>query len=1432
MDAETPVDDEQGRSSSPSSTRLRSTAPRHDDRPVVSEPAADPYDMFSSDPASDTPVAAPQPHPQPIPRTTDERATGTLHSSSSSAAAEAAPPTSPRSSSSSASGASSDPSLSRMLHESNPEQLDTLEPAASRTSPISVGISFDGGHRSSDASPSSNRRSEFARRRNYDDFISNGVDPADRRHAPARHANNDDDDNNMNNHHDGDEDDSSNHSNNNNNDDDDDDHPALRTSATDQAETESGAETDAQAAGSSDAERSTRTRVKVYTLSDDSVWVDQGTGHVTCERQEANLWDIIVRSENPEQSELLRSRVTTEDIYRRQQQTLIVWNDSADNQNLALSFQERSGCWDMWNQLSWLQGLDPNRDPTDDDAQDASTRAATNGNRNHDEDGDLGISTLRQNGDTVFMQDHSDEADTFEDVENAHAFAFPTIALDNLAEVVLFLSRPQPIVKRDLIVTTILNTPALAKLVDLFKQCEDLEMTESLHQLHLVFKYLIQLNDNNLFEVLFSEPHVMHVIGALEYEPDMVERPRHRDYLNTTSVFKQIIPITKPGIVAKIHQSFRVQYIRDFALPRQLDDPTANSLNSFVFFTNTDIASALHNDEEFMAELFRLLKEPELTDTERKDLVQFLEEFCNLSRSLQVHERPQAFQSLVDKGILQVVMTSLQHADPSIRKCASEILGYITLVDPDLIRRYIVAERWPAQSGRAPLTMAQRRAQLPQASQLLKLLAERVLQDDDIGIVGQLTEVLRSLCESTLQSEHMVAFFADCVPVLTQAIMSAIPNATAILAQLIATVNAGNAATAGQHVATPLLRNDSISSVATISLGAGMDNNSTDGIPELVRSSNSSSATSQDASSAAGAASPMRGGSTPRVVSGSGSVTPVPLEATQPVIASLPTTQPASLESLAPASPVSIAALSIPSDIPLFDVDSVHPVTSVAFNHILELFISCLQQTSVCRQLYPSLQQDDFLAHVALLLYCKQKFVALAALRLLKNVFVCRRDENILQYLASNGLFFPLVDMLVRNGDRYNLMNSALIDFFNLIKLANVRFLLSHIVQHYESHLANIHYVPTFREMIELFRSSNSPPAPQEQTPLRSRFREADDQDAWFDEDQDDFVKQSPPARGTSPTNDDDKDDFLDRREFHARHQRRSSSSAIELISNYRADDEDEEDEEDGFVRLKLPAASPGTTKTGSSPGGTPIVGALRLAFSVGAGSGLSNPSNAPPLSPPIKSGGISIATSLDHRPPALHEPEGHSSPANAATSSGGANVLVPEHDNRHNHHGTTSSNAVDLDAALVHLPHGRSLSPPITRFGAGASPPPSAVRFSHSPGNSPPLGLLPEPHIPIAVKRSFHALTADDHLSPPSGALASPHSSSHQPSETSPGRGRPAPTATSPPAGAPAASSTTSPSSTSSPSATSSTSAAVASTPEESFSASTKRPRLDTTAV
>ena len=111
----------------------------------------------------------------------------------------------------------------------------------------------------------------------------------------------------------------------------------------------------------------TRHRVKLYEQNAERLWDDKGIGHVSSTYVERLKGiSLVVRSDaDGYGSLLLDSKIQPDTAYQKQQETLIVWSEG-DNFDLALSFQEKAGCDEIWEKICSVQGKDPSVDFTQD----------------------------------------------------------------------------------------------------------------------------------------------------------------------------------------------------------------------------------------------------------------------------------------------------------------------------------------------------------------------------------------------------------------------------------------------------------------------------------------------------------------------------------------------------------------------------------------------------------------------------------------------------------------------------------------------------------------------------------------------------------------------------------------------------------------------------------------------------------------------------------------------------------------------------------------------------------------------------------------------------------------------------------------------------------------------------------------------------------
>uniref|UniRef100_A0A673B711 Serine/threonine-protein phosphatase 4 regulatory subunit 3 n=1 Tax=Sphaeramia orbicularis TaxID=375764 RepID=A0A673B711_9TELE len=693
----------------------------------------------------------------------------------------------------------------------------------------------------------------------------------------------------------------------------------------------------------------TRRRVKVYTLNEDRQWDDRGTGHVSSTFVERLKGiSLLVRAES-DGSLLLESKISPNTAYQKQQDTLIVWSE-ADNYDLALSFQEKAGCDEIWEKICQVQGKDPAVDITQDPIDES-------------------------------------EEERFEEIpETSHLVELPPCELSRLEEiadlVTSVLSSP---IRREKLALALMSEGYIKKLLGLFRVCEDLDNREGLHHLYEIVRGVLFLNKAALFEVMFSDDCIMDVVGCLEYDPALVQPKRHREFLTKTAKFKEVIPITDSELRQKIHQTYRVQYIQDIILPTPsvFEENFLSTLTSFIFFNKVEIVSMLQEDEKFLTEVFAQLTDEATEDSKRRELVNFVKEFCAFSQTLQPQNRDAFFKTLANLGILPALEIVMGMDDLQVRAAATDIFSYLVEFSPSMVREFVMQE--PQQTDDDVL--------------LINVVIKQMICDSDpeLGGAVQLMGLLRTLIDpenmlastnKTEKTEFLSFFYKYCMHVLT----------------------------------APLLANTAHDKTSKgdvfFTLTCVID------VSDLQE--------------------------------GSAKINPVCPDNFQ---------------------------------------------TAQLLALILELLTFCVEHHTYHIKTY--IMNKDLLRRVLVLMNSKHTFLALCALRFMRRI-IGLKDEYYNRYIIKGNLFEPVINALLDNGTRYNLLNSAIIELFEFIKVEDIKSLIAHIVDNFYKALESIEYVQTFKGLKGRYEQEKD-----RQSQRLNRYRRDarsldEDEELWFNDDDDD----------------------------------------------------------------------------------------------------------------------------------------------------------------------------------------------------------------------------------------------------------------------------------------------------------------------------------------
>lgn len=425
-----------------------------------------------------------------------------------------------------------------------------------------------------------------------------------------------------------------------------------------------------------------RKRVKVYELRDQD-WFDRGTGFCAVQTI-SDEGEIIVGSEEDPKTELLKIAIKKDDNYQKQQDTLIVWTDPDNGQDMALSFQEAEGCGVVWDTINEAQSQIEGyvRPPV---LQSLDLPPPTLGELET-------IETILRNGSNT---------------QGA----------------------------RDVVVKHLISDGYLLKLLRQVETAEDLQSIEDLHRLCTIMKQLVLYNDNQIVECLIQDEVFEWAVGALEYDPDFPHhKANHREFLSNSSRFKEVVHITDDDIRRKIHYTYRLQYLKDVALARVLDDQSFSLFNSLIYFHQIDIVQHIASNGPLLQELFSIIGSRETPMTKKKDAIAFIQQSCQIAKTLQAPCRASLYHNMINAGLFGAVNFALQHRDSVVRVAGTDIL--VAIIDHDMLMMRNTIYK-SANEHMSPMT---------------DTLIDLLLVETDVGVKAQVADAIKVLLDSNPNS--------------------------------------------------------------------------------------------------------------------------------------------------------------------------------------------------------------------------------------------------------------------------------------------------------------------------------------------------------------------------------------------------------------------------------------------------------------------------------------------------------------------------------------------------------------------------------------------------------------------------------------------------------------------------------------------------------
>uniref|UniRef100_A0A8C0UQZ5 Serine/threonine-protein phosphatase 4 regulatory subunit 3B-like n=1 Tax=Cyanistes caeruleus TaxID=156563 RepID=A0A8C0UQZ5_CYACU len=141
-----------------------------------------------------------------------------------------------------------------------------------------------------------------------------------------------------------------------------------------------------------------------------------------------------------------------------------------------------------------------------------------------------------------------------------------------------------------------------------------------------------------------------------------------------------------------------------------------------------------------------------------------------------------------------------------------------------------------------------------------------------------------------------------------------------------------------------------------------------------------------------------------------------------------------------------------------YEIDNYQTAEKLA--SVLQLLSFCVERHKHHMKIY--IIKKNLLRRALVLLKSKHKFLALSALRFMRKI-IGLKDDLYNRYITKRKLFEPVVNAVLDNRNRSNLLQSALAELFEFIRVQDIQLLIAHIVENFSDALESVKYIPTFQ---------------------------------------------------------------------------------------------------------------------------------------------------------------------------------------------------------------------------------------------------------------------------------------------------------------------------------------------------------------------------------
>ena len=513
-------------------------------------------------------------------------------------------------------------------------------------------------------------------------------------------------------------------------------------------------------------------RVKLYLLNENGQWDDKGIGYVFLanEIQEESNFDggfenstatkmdkkLIMLKETTNET-IFNIDILKENIeFHNQRGTILTWKKmgSLDEDNIAISFQEKEGIAEIFKNIKIINGIILE----DEDFFEEETPF------------EVFREVTTENLPNIYREippdmDDSKIQDLVNYLEGTNCEFIKKLGL-------LLNSEEKKIeeVKSSLSLNSLETDVSLINNKDNYKESIN-EITEkiinmgegergnsessnkaaffneNINYIFNIVKNMILYGNKALLELLFDDDNYLISFGALEYDNQSYKIIPHRKYFTEIVKFKNPLNLKDPILIQRIKQNLRLTYLRDTALGRVINENTNKSINLIIQMNYSEIIQFFINNTDFLKVLFSQMESEEISV--KKDALLLLTELMSFSKNV-ASSRVTFNEVLCENGILPILSKLIeQNSKNNENDSISELINinvveiFISILSsvPVLIRQYLVDNE-----GKT-------------LSQLTNLL----LFHDNFPIKYEISQIFKTLIEGEGEASDKKKFFSSTI---------------------------------------------------------------------------------------------------------------------------------------------------------------------------------------------------------------------------------------------------------------------------------------------------------------------------------------------------------------------------------------------------------------------------------------------------------------------------------------------------------------------------------------------------------------------------------------------------------------------------------------------------------------------------------------------